>query len=96
MSDLFLSKNQLSLLGWIDFSTVMALEAKGTMLLARIEHKKLIVDLSGVVGGDSALLALLLSWQRQADKKNIAIELRHWPAEVRRLAELCGLDKILR
>jgi len=53
------------------------------------------IDLSNTGGSDSALLALLLAWARQASQKNGSLSCTNTPAEVSSLIHLYGLESIL-
>ncbi len=54
-----------------------------------------VVDLAGVDRIDSAGLALLVEWLRQAKRKGIAIHFRNIPARMLAIATVCGLEQIL-
>ena len=53
------------------------------------------VDLSGVSLADSAALALLLEWQRQALRAQVQLTLVHMPSRLQHLAQLYGVDHLL-
>lgn len=53
------------------------------------------IDLSETTGSDSALLALLLAWARQAGQKNAKLSCTNTPAEVSSLIHLYGVESIL-
>lgn len=53
------------------------------------------IDLSETTGSDSALLALLLAWARQASQKNARLSCTNTPAEVSSLIYLYGIESIL-
>ncbi len=55
----------------------------------------LTIDLSDTGGSDSALLALLLAWVRQASKKNANLSCTNTPSEISSLIHLYGLESIL-
>ncbi len=53
------------------------------------------VDLSGVTRADSAGLALLVEWLREAERAGRAISFVNMPAQMQSIARICGLDDIL-
>jgi phospholipid transport system transporter-binding protein len=53
------------------------------------------IDLSKVSRADSAGLALLVAWMRQAKASDKAISFRHVPAQMLAIANASGLDVIL-
>lgn len=53
------------------------------------------VDLSGVTEMDSALLALLLAWLREAKGRNRELALDNPPPALRTIARLYGVDTLL-
>ena len=53
------------------------------------------VDLAGVPRADSAGLALLICWVRQARKRDIRIEFCNVPEQMLKIADVSGLRSIL-
>lgn len=53
------------------------------------------VDLAGVTEMDSALLALLLAWLREAKSRNRGLALANPPQALRTIARLYGVDTLL-
>ncbi|MDR0701624.1 MAG: STAS domain-containing protein [Azoarcus sp.] len=53
------------------------------------------IDLGGVTQADSAALALLLAWLRQAKARGSRVELRALPEPLRALAETYGIAALL-
>ena len=53
------------------------------------------VDLAEVTEMDSALLALLLAWMREAKSRNRALALANPPPALRTIARLYGVDTLL-
>jgi phospholipid transport system transporter-binding protein len=51
------------------------------------------IDLSGVTEMDSALLALLLAWLREAKGRSLVLE--NQPAALRTIARLYGVESLL-
>jgi len=65
---------------------------EGAAAIARGEFE---FDLSAVTEVDSAAVALLLEWQRQAVARGRRLALRGVPADVVSLARLYGVDALL-
>ncbi|HAO24884.1 MULTISPECIES: STAS domain-containing protein [unclassified Methylophaga] len=59
------------------------------------ETANLDVDLSKVTHSDSAGLALLIEWMRQARKLNKPIRYFNMPAQMLAMAEASGLEELL-
>jgi phospholipid transport system transporter-binding protein len=53
------------------------------------------IDLGGVTEMDSALLALLLAWLREAKSRDRALALDNPPPALRTIARLYGVDTLL-
>lgn len=53
------------------------------------------IDLSGVSSADSAGLALLVEWYRQAARANRSIRFVNVPEQLRALAKISELDRLL-
>ena len=54
-----------------------------------------IVDFSGVTEADSAALALMFKWQRDAERKGRKVICRNIPANVLALARLYGVEELV-
>jgi phospholipid transport system transporter-binding protein len=54
-----------------------------------------IIDFTGVTEADSAALALIFKWQRDAEKKGRKIRCLNIPANVIALAKLYGVDALI-
>lgn len=80
------------LTGTLDFDSVPALFARTDELLA---NTAIVLDLSGVEGANSAGVALLLEWRRQAHRRGVDFRLRGVPESVRRVAHLSDVDALL-
>lgn len=53
------------------------------------------VDLSGVTHSDSAGLALLVEWLREARRRKLALQFTHVPRQMRDIAHVTSLERIL-
>lgn len=56
---------------------------------------KLVFDLSGLWQSDSAALAVLLEWRREALRRNRQLEYRNAPERLAQLARLSDLESVL-
>jgi len=54
-----------------------------------------VVDFAGVTEADSAALALIFKWQRDAAKRGRSVRVINIPANVHALARLYGVDTLL-
>jgi len=54
-----------------------------------------VIDFAGVTEADSAALALIFKWQRDAEKKGHKIHCLNVPANVISLARLYGVDDLI-
>lgn len=81
------------LTGDMTFVTVPQLWHQTAAMLAGSE--KLIIDLSGVTRTDSAALALLVGWMRQARRARKPIEFHHLPEKLLATARVAGVEAIL-
>lgn len=52
------------------------------------------IDLSGVTHTDSAGVALLIEWLRQARQRNRKISFRNIPSQLLAIAQLCGVAEM--
>ncbi len=82
--------------GELSFASVPGLLQRGMEIFATAEAESLLrVDLAGVPRADSAGLALLICWVRQARKRNIRIEFCNVPEQMLKIADVSGLRTIL-
>ena len=58
-------------------------------------NKNLAIDLGGVTRSDSAGVALLIEWMRQAKINQRIIQFKNIPAQMREIANVSGVDKLL-
>lgn len=58
-------------------------------------HQNLITDWQGVTRGDSACLALMLTWLRDAKKHHKQVQFLHVPGTLLQMAQLYGIDAFL-
>lgn len=79
--------------GVLDFATVPDLDARSATLFAGA--RRVIVDLSGVTAANSAGLALLLEWQRQARRADRTLFIRNLPRALASLAAMSELESCL-
>lgn len=53
------------------------------------------IDVSGLVGGNSAALALLMAWFREANAQGKELVFTAIPAELEKIIELSGMSAVL-
>lgn len=85
---------QYFLTGSLTFASVPSVYAQGNALFDE-DAAALTLDLQGIERTDSAGLALLLEWLRNAQQKNKTIRFRNIPPQLQSMARLSGLDDIL-
>jgi len=79
--------------GVLGFETARAVLEKGAAAFAG--NKTLSLDLSGITHADSAGLAVLLTWVGRARRDGGAISYTAVPAQLSRIARVCGVDALL-
>lgn len=79
--------------GELTFNTAASGIDKTDKLFA--ETASLDVDLSDVTRSDSAGLALLIEWMRQAEQLNKPIRYFNMPSQMLAMAEASGLEELL-
>lgn len=82
-----------ALYGELSFNTVMGLSRRSADLLWLTDD--VVLDLVAVTRTDSAGLALLVEWIREARRRGKAIHFRNIPAQMMAMAEVVGLDNLL-
>lgn len=81
--------DQYALTGPLTFDSVPLLWQEGLQLEGR--QPCVILDLSGVTRTDSAGLALMIEWMREAKQKNGGIRFRNVPVQLRAIAGATGV-----
>ncbi len=79
--------------GELSFATVPELARAGMQMLAGTDPVE--VDLGGVRRSDSAGVALLVEWLRQARQRGVELRYSHLPEQMRNIIRVAGLDRIL-
>jgi phospholipid transport system transporter-binding protein len=79
--------------GVLDAGTVTEVLEQGLERFAN--EKALTIDLSGVGESDSAGLALLIEWMREARRRGQAIEFSNIPAQINALARISEVEDLL-
>lgn len=87
-----LADDTLTLSGPFTLATVSAFIDNGKALAAK---GNLQVDFSAVTAADSAVLAALFAWIREARLHQHEVSVRNLPAGARSLAKLYGVDALL-
>jgi len=63
--------------------------------LVKGASQDLVFDLQAVTRSDSAGLALLIEWMRQAQEKNLQIQFRNLPAQMWAIAKVSDLENVI-
>lgn len=79
--------------GVLDFETVPAILQQSQALFSACDS--LDIDFSAITRSNSAGLALLIEWMRNARVNNQPIAFHHLPEQMQEIAKLCGVDKDL-
>ena len=79
--------------GEIDFDTVPSLLAHPGANMVRGRNVQ--VDLAEVTRVDSAGLAMMVEWLREAQDKGLGISFNNVPEQLQSMAHICGLEDIL-
>ena len=82
---------QLSLLGSINFSNVDGLYRNA---LLNLSNSEIVVDLSEIQQSDSAGLAFLVAWFKEAEKKNIKLSFVNPPEHLLALARESCVEQL--
>ena len=85
--------NEFELSGDLSFQTVPALSGRLHQLLNN--KTSLVINLAGVQRSDSAGVALLVDWLRQAQQQQVDLQYSEMPEQMRSIASVGRLDEIL-
>jgi phospholipid transport system transporter-binding protein len=90
------SGETLALTGALSFDTIPAVLEQSAQYAARTDlPDRLTIDFAGVTGVDSAAVALLLEWRRQAAARSKRLDFINLPANLLALAELYGVADLI-
>lgn len=78
--------------GDLTFHTIDKKTANGFGFMAT--EKNITMDLGGVGNADSAGLALMLEWIKQASRKGVQLQFKNIPDQLLNLAKLSGLNSL--
>lgn len=93
-ADIRLDGDLLRVNGELTFATVTALLAKSRPLFDQAS-KQITVELGEVERADSAGLAILIEWMRQAKERGATIAFSHLPDQMLAIATASELDTLL-
>ncbi len=79
--------------GALRFETVPGVWREGLRVLSGTSS--LVLDLKGVTRSDSAGLALLIEWMREARRRKAQIHYRNIPSQMQAIARVSGLESLL-
>lgn len=87
---------QFSISGALSFDTVIELLSQGTSLLEKgLLEQGTTIDLTGVTQADSAGLALLIEWLRQARQRGGRLRYTGVPRQLQALAGISDVESLL-
>lgn len=86
---------QLQLAGVLDYSTGPVLREQGARLIAASASAQLAIDCTAVEKSSSVGLALLLAYMRDAAAAGKTLAIAGLPADMRQIAQVCGLLELL-
>lgn len=86
-------EGQLCVTGELGFKSVPLLYTNSLKFFR--DGSNLDIDLAGVTHTDSAGVALLIEWLRQAQQQNRNISFRNIPSQLLAIARLCGVVDML-
>lgn len=81
--------------GTLDFSTAAVAHPAGLQALATLSGKACTFDCADLANADSAGLAVLLDWRREAHQRGIALRYENMPEAIARLARISAVDSLL-
>ncbi|MEB3768134.1 STAS domain-containing protein [Acinetobacter sp. MD2] len=82
---------QLSLSGQVDFKNAEALYAQGKDIIAKQTQFPLVVDLSGLVHGNTLALAVLVQWLRHTPQAK-GLQFKAVPEKMLKIIQACHLQ----
>jgi len=90
------SSEALAITGELTFATIPDVLAQSAEYEARADlPQRLVIDFTGVSGVDSAAVALLLEWRRQALRRGKTLDFTNLPANLVALAQLYGVADLI-
>ncbi|MBR9872284.1 MAG: STAS domain-containing protein [Gammaproteobacteria bacterium] len=89
--DVSLDGSVLSVVGKVDANSVLELRKQGEKLVSGAQGS-LTVDLAGLQTAHSAILSMLMCWQRLAQTKQVSLLFEGASERLRSLAALSNLD----
>lgn len=93
VADISFQSNTLMVSGDLDFTNVMAVYEKALKKFA--DYDELVFDFASVTSSDSAGLALIVEWIKNARRQNKGIKFKHLSADILSLATAAGLDQLI-
>lgn len=92
-----------SLRGALTFATAGTAHGAGLGMLNNIgagassdDGQSIVLDCGSVTDADSAGLALLLDWRREAMQRGITLRYANFPASIAQLARISGVESLLK
>jgi phospholipid transport system transporter-binding protein len=86
----------LALTGALSFETIPTVLEQSVEYAARTDlPERLTIDFAGITGVDSAAVALLLEWRRQAAQRGKRLDFINLPPNLLALAQLYGVADLI-
>ncbi len=79
-----------------DLTFERAAEVFSAINFSKLSQDRLVIDFSAVDQSDSAALAVMLEWTKQANKNQKQISFNHVPQQLMRLIKMADLQDILK
>ncbi|MCB1646606.1 MAG: STAS domain-containing protein [Pseudomonadales bacterium] len=92
---LTLDNGRLSIHGCLCVNTVSGIREEGNRLLNSIDDAQVDIDLSGVDVNGTAVIALLISWKRDLDRKGRSVHFTGASETLIAIAEASGVSEVL-
>ena len=89
------SSGLLALSGDVDMWNTPVLVEQGWQLLVSQSEQSLTIDMSAVRQADSSALAMLMSWLRRAQGRQITLTFCNFPEDLLALARVCDVEGLL-
>ena len=93
-AQVYINDNKICLTGILDFSNAMTIY-KASMPVFACSQSDVIIDFSGLMSGNSVILAMLVNWIRLAQKSGKKVRLESLSTEVKSLISASRLSSLI-
>lgn len=94
MAKLVLHKQQIEIIGQIDFVNAAQVYQQGLDLIAQVQHWPVQINLAQLQHGNTLALAVLIQWLR-ACPDMLSLRLTHVPAKMQGIIQASHLQQLL-